>query len=57
MPMNDKEPFQPGDRVRHFSSGLEGTVKSTSPGARRRIEWDDDRVTLTHVGDLRELVD
>jgi hypothetical protein len=53
----DREPFQPGDRVKNRNNGIEGTVKSIRPQARRCVEWDNDRITIIHIGDLLELVD
>lgn len=53
----EKEPFQPGERVKHRMTGIEGEVKMICPQARRRIVWDNDRITVTHIGDLLELVD
>jgi hypothetical protein len=55
--MREKEPFQKGDRVKHRLNGKEGEVETTAGLARRRVIWDDDRITITHVGDLLEMVD
>lgn len=52
----EKEPYQVGERVTHRATKKEGLVLNIMPQARRRIEWDDARITVTHIGDLAELV-